>query len=87
MGAKPDLSEFDKVAHSLRKAKQRVGIVDLTLGQLAEDEPGKAEALRAALEDPATYPAPAVRRVMTGWGYEVSDSTIKSWRERNVIKD
>lgn len=87
MGAEPDLSEFDEVVSKMRKSHQRVGIVDLTLGQLAESDPGKAASLRAALEDPSTYPAPAVRRVMNGWGYEVSLSTIKSWRERNVVKD
>lgn len=80
----PDLSEFDKAAEISRHRSVKLGVIDLALNRLDSTEPDKSESLRAALNDPYTYPAPAIRRVMVGWGYEVSVTTIKTWRDRNV---
>lgn len=75
-----DLTDFED---EVSKAVGRRLLVDQILEQL---EPGRRDALLAALADTGRYTAPVISRTVTRWGIELSDGSVRKWRERHGSK-
>lgn len=76
MGA-VDMSEFDtENGHNYNTSK-----MDVILGKLADTDTDRETKLRAALANP-DYTSAAIGRVVTNWGFPVSEDAVRKWRLR-----
>ena len=76
MGA-VDMSEFDtENGHNYNTSK-----MDVILGKLADTDIDRETKLRAALANP-DYTSAAIARVVTNWGYPISEDAVRKWRQR-----
>jgi len=71
----PDMSAFDN-ANTKKKRKSNI---EMMFEDLDVNNPERAAAARQALAD-RTYTAPAVSKVLTGWGYPISVHLVNNWR-------
>jgi len=77
----PDMTDFDK---QVPKRAPKVKVIDdIIIPDLMANYPDKYEALMEALSS-RLYSAVTIERVLQGWGYEVSATTIKTWRRNNA---
>lgn len=74
----PDMSEFNAA-----RPKPKTKLIETILEELAKSDKGKYESLIAALRDTG-YSCRTIQKVLNGWGYEIGDSPIKSWRRDNA---
>lgn len=76
MGA-VDMSEFDtENGHNYNTSK-----IDVILSKLADSDTDREAKLRAALANP-DYTSAAIARVVTNWGFPVSEDAVRKWRQR-----
>lgn len=75
-----DMSEFD---NAVAKNKRR-SMIDMLLDELERNDPEKHQQLLLALNETGTYSAPTIERVIRGWGFESSTTSIKEWRRKNA---
>lgn len=71
----PDMSAFDN-ANAKTKRKSNI---EMMFEVLDSTDPDRAAAVRQALAD-RTYSAPAISKVLNGWGYPVSADLVNNWR-------
>ena len=76
MGA-VDMAEFDtENGHNYNTSK-----MDVILGKLADSDTERESKLRAALAN-TDYTSAAIARVVTNWGFPVSEDAVRKWRLR-----
>lgn len=71
----PDMSDFEQ-ANTPKKPRRKL---DLILEELAGTD--RHDSLTAALAD-RTYTSAAIGRVLRSWGYDITEDSVHSWRNR-----
>jgi hypothetical protein len=84
MPTKQGSSSFMEALNEVRETTTNVSKskIDIILSDLQKDNPDMCEDLKVALKD-TSYSSANISKTLKSFGYSVSDSSVKRWRQMN----